>query len=67
MGSASGEGRTRGKLFPVCMKEPIPNHPMCRVIDLFVNRLDGAVLGVERAEAAEIGRPNDPTMIRAAC
>jgi transposase len=34
---------------------------MCRVIDAFVNRLDMAVLGFERAEAAETGRPGyDP-------
>ena len=50
------EGRTQGTLFPVCLEELIPNDHMCRVIDAFVNRLDMADLGFERAGAAETGR-----------
>src|SRR5882724_11362507 len=61
MGFVQGEGRTQGTLFPVCLEELIPNDHMCRVIDAFVNRLDMAVLGFGRAEAAETGRPGyDP-------
>jgi transposase len=61
MGFVQGEGRTQGTLFPVCLEELIPNDHVCRVIDAFVNRLDMASLGFERAEAAETGRPGyDP-------
>ncbi len=56
-----GEGRTQGTLFPVTLEELIPEDHVCRVIDAFVNRLDMAGLGFERAEAAETGRPGyDP-------
>src|SRR5229473_5819932 len=61
MGFLQGEGRTQGTLFPVCLEELIPDDRLCRVIDAFVDRLDMAVLGFERAEAAETGRPGyDP-------
>src|SRR6266852_5263934 len=61
MGFVQGEGRTQGTLFPVCLEELIPDDHVCRVIDAFVDRLDMAVLGFERAEAAETGRPGyDP-------
>jgi transposase len=61
MGFVQGEGRTQGTLFPVCLEEMIPNDHVCRVIDAFVDRLDMAGLGFERAEAAETGRPGyDP-------
>jgi transposase len=61
MGFVQGEGRTQGTLFPVCLEELIPDDHVCRVIDAFVNRLDMADLGFERAEAAETGRPGyDP-------
>jgi transposase len=61
MGFVQGEGRTQGTLFPVCLEELIPNDHVCRVIDAFVDRLDMAGLGFERAEAAETGRPGyDP-------
>jgi len=61
MGFVQGEGRTQGTLFPVCLEELIPEDHVCRVIDAFVDRLDMAVLGFERAEAAETGRPGyDP-------
>jgi transposase len=61
MGFVQGEGRTQGTLFPVCLEELIPDDHVCRVIDAFVDRLDIAGLGFERAEAAETGRPGyDP-------
>src|SRR2546428_13220450 len=61
MGFLQGEGRTQGTLFPVTLEELIPEDHVCRVIDAFVNRLDMAGLGFERAEAAETGRPGyDP-------
>jgi transposase len=43
------------------LEELIPGDHMCRVIDAFVDRLDMAELGFERAEAADTGRPGyDP-------
>src|SRR5213594_643132 len=61
MGFVQGEGRTQGTLFPVCLEELIPDDHVCRVIDAFVDRLDMAGLGFERAEAADTGRPGyDP-------
>jgi transposase len=61
MGFVQGEGRTQGTLFPACLEELISNDHVCRVIDAFVDRLDMAGLGFERAEAAETGRPGyDP-------
>src|SRR5260370_28315386 len=61
MGFVQGEGRTQGTLFPVCLEELIPDDHVCGVIDAFVDRLDMAGLGFERAEAAETGRPGyDP-------
>jgi transposase len=61
MGFVQGEGRTQGTLFPVCLEALIPDDHVCRVIDAFVEKLDMAVLGFERAEAAETGRPGyDP-------
>ncbi|PYV96799.1 MAG: IS1182 family transposase [Acidobacteria bacterium] len=61
MGFVRGEGRTQGSLFPVTLEELIPDDHVCRVIDAFVERLEMAELGFERAEAAETGRPGyDP-------
>src|SRR6201981_908208 len=61
MGFVQGEGRTQGTLFPVCLEELIPDDHVCRVIDAFVDRLDMADLGFERAEADDTGRPGyDP-------
>ena len=61
MGFVQGVGRTQGTLFPVCLDGLIPDDHVCRVIDVFVDRLDMAALGFERAEAAETGRPGyDP-------
>jgi transposase len=57
MGFVQGEGRTQATLFPVCLKELIPDDHVCRVIDVFVDRLDMAALGFERSEPAETGRP----------
>src|SRR5712671_2968935 len=61
MGYVQGEGRTQATLFPVTLEELITDGHVCRVIDAFVDRLDMAGLGFERAEAAETGRPGyDP-------
>lgn len=61
MGYVQGEGRKQGTLFPVCLEELIPDDHVCRVIDAFVDRLNMADLGFERAEAADTGRPGyDP-------
>ena len=59
--SFKGEGRTQGTLFPVTLDELIPQDHVCRVLDAFVDRLDMAGLGFERAEPGETGRPGyDP-------
>ena len=61
MGFIQGEGRMQGTLFPVTLDELIPADHVCRVIDGFIDRLDMAGLGFERAEPAETGRPGyDP-------
>src|SRR3989442_15252011 len=61
MGFVQGECRTQGTLFHVCLEELISDDRVCRVIDAFVDRLDLAGLGFERAEAADTGRPGyDP-------
>jgi transposase len=61
MGYVQGEGRKQGTLFPVCLEELILDDHVCRVIDAFVDRLDMADWGFERAEAADTGRPGyDP-------
>src|SRR5437870_6807898 len=56
MGFIQGDGRTQGTLFPVTLDELIPQDHVCRVIDVFVDRLDMAGLGFERAEPGETGR-----------
>ena len=40
MGYLQGEGRTQATLFPVTLEELIPDDHVCRVIDVFVGRLD---------------------------
>src|SRR5260370_32793606 len=61
MGLVQGEGRTQGSLFAVTLEVLIRDDHVCRVMDAFVERLDMAELGFERAEAAETGRPGyDP-------
>src|SRR5436309_1736562 len=67
MGFVQGEGRTQGTLFPVCLEELISDDHVCRVIDAFVDRLDMAGLGFERAEAADTGcRRHDRSPVRVA-
>lgn len=61
MGYIQGEGRSQATLFPVVLDDLIPVDHVCRVIDVFVDRLAIAELGFGRAEAAETGRPGyDP-------
>lgn len=61
MGYIRGEGRSQGTLFPVVLDDLVPADHVCRVIDAFVDGLPMGVLGFERAEAAETGRPGyDP-------
>ena len=57
MGFVQGEGRRQGTLFPVTWEELIPDDHVGRVIAALVAWLDLASLGLERAEAAETGRP----------
>jgi transposase len=61
MSHIQGEGRCQGTLFPVHLDDLISGDHVYRVIDAFVNGLKMAVLGFERAEAADTGRPGyDP-------
>lgn len=61
MGFIRGEGRKQGTLFPVMLEELIPQDHVCRVIDSFVDRLDMEILGFQRAEPQDTGRPGyDP-------
>jgi transposase len=52
-----GEGRHQATLFPVVVDDLIPTDQICRVIDLFVERLTMTQLRFERAIAADTGRP----------
>jgi hypothetical protein len=47
-------------LFPVVLVELVPDDHVCSVIAAFEDTLKMADLGVERASAAETGRPRDP-------
>src|ERR1700761_142374 len=61
MGFIEGESRHQATLFPAVLDDLMPPDHMCRVIDLFVDRLPITQLGFERAEAADTGRPGyDP-------
>lgn len=61
MGYIQGEGRSQGTLFPVVLDDFMPADHVCRVIDIFVNKLVMSELGFEHAKAAETGRPGyDP-------
>jgi transposase len=61
MGFIQGEDRGQGTLFPVTLDELIREDHLCRVIEAFVGRLDMGLLGFERSEPAETGRPGyDP-------
>jgi len=56
-----GEAREQVTMFPVTLDELIPADHMCRVIEVFVGRLEMAKLGFVRAEPVETGRPGyDP-------
>jgi transposase len=61
MAYIAGEGRTQGALFPVTLDDLVQADHVCRVIDAFVSRLAMSLLGFDRAEAADTGRPGyDP-------
>jgi transposase len=61
MAYIEGEGRSQGTMFPMVLDDLVPSDHMCRVIDLFVEKLDMQKLGFERAQPAETGRPGyDP-------
>jgi transposase len=61
MAFIQGEARNQGTLFPTTLDELIPQDHMCRVIDVFVSKLEMEALGFVRAEPAETGRPGyDP-------
>lgn len=56
-----GEHRRQGTLFPRTVEDLIPEDHFCRVLDLFVEKLDMEATGFLRAEPAETGRPGyDP-------
>jgi transposase len=57
MAYIEGEGRNQGTLFPVVLDDLVPPDHVCRVIDAFVEQLNMEMLGFERAQLAETGRP----------
>jgi transposase len=57
MAYIEGEGRNQGTLFPVVLDDLVPPDHVCRVIDAFVEQLNMEMLGFERAQPAETGRP----------
>src|SRR5919202_6354725 len=52
-----GQERSQGTLFPACLDEYISEDNPVRVIDVFVEELDLAALGFERAIPQATGRP----------
>jgi transposase len=61
MAYIQSEGRGQGTLFPAVLDDLMPEDHVCRVIDIFVNKLAMSELGFERAQAADTGRPGyDP-------
>jgi hypothetical protein len=64
MGHIEGDGRNQGTLFPVVLNDLVPVDHVCRVIDVFVEKLAMSDLGFERAQAAE---RDDLATIRAIC
>src|SRR3984893_301507 len=61
MGYIQGERHSQGTLFPAVLDDLVPTDHICRVIEAFVDRLCMNVLGFERSEAADTGRPGyDP-------
>jgi transposase len=68
MGYIRGEGRSQGTLLPVVLDDLVPSDHVCRVIDVFVDKLAMVELGFERSEAAETGRPGyDPRDLLKLC
>ena len=57
MGDVQGLSRDQGSLFPVSLDEMIGPDHVCRVIAVFVQRLDLAALGFARARTKATGRP----------
>lgn len=61
MGYIHGEARGQQTLFPTTLDALIPVDHVCRVIEVFVSKLDMSELGFVRAEPADAGRPGyDP-------
>jgi transposase len=61
MAYIQSEGRGQGTLFPAVLDDLMPEDHVCRVIDIFVNKLAMSELGFKRAQAADTGRPGyDP-------
>ena len=61
MAYIQGEARGQQALFPLTLDELIPADHVCRVIEVFLGKLDMEGLGFLRAEPAETGRPGyDP-------
>lgn len=61
MAYIQGEARGQQALFPSTLDDLIPADHVCRVIEVFVGKLDMEALGFVRAEPAETGRPGyDP-------
>jgi len=52
-----GEDRTQSVLFPESLDDWVEEDNPVRVVDVFVDSLDLARLGFDRAEAADTGRP----------
>jgi hypothetical protein len=64
MSFVQGEGRTQGTLFPVCLEGLIPGDHVCRVTDVFVDRVDMALWDLSGLRRP---RPGGLAMIRAIC
>ena len=61
MSFIEGVGRDQQTLFPEVLDDYIPFDHAVRFIDAYVDQLDLALLGFERATAADTGRPGyDP-------
>jgi transposase len=57
MGYIQGRARTQSCMFPAALEEAIAADSMVRVIDAFVEMLDVAALGFDKAHSAPTGRP----------
>lgn len=61
MAYIEGESRRQQMMFPPTLDDLVPADHVCRVIEVFVGKLDVGALGFVRAEPAETGRPGyDP-------